>query len=172
LTQARGLATFNFNLEEEDDEESDEDAYDEDEEDEYDTSYEAIQRLMHATASMPTCHSIKFAPAHTSVKPQGVRVCFQDHGIECAMEVDNRQTTALHILCANPHVTTDCIRAYLQLAPEAAEQEDSYGMTPFQYLLTSDISFLEDRNFSSLMAWWYGSTPPHQTKTGKKRKCE
>jgi len=39
--------------------------------------------------------------------------------------------TALHILCANPHVTSDCVRAYLQLAPEAAEQQDSDGMTPF-----------------------------------------
>jgi len=42
--------------------------------------------------------------------------------------------TALHILCANPRVTGDAIRAYLQLAPEAAEQEDSVEMTPFEYL--------------------------------------
>jgi len=43
------------------------------------------------------------------------------------MEVNDQQMTALHILCANPHVTGDCIRAYLQLAPEAAEQQDSDG---------------------------------------------
>ena len=35
----------------------------------------------------------------------------------------------LYILCANPHGTGDAIRAYLQLAPEAAEREDSDGMT-------------------------------------------
>jgi len=82
------------------------------------------------------------------------------HGIECAAEVDEYQMTALHILCANPHVTGDCIRAYLQLAPEAADQEDSEGMTTFQYLCRNDVTFTEeDRNFSSLMAWWYGRMP-------------
>jgi len=78
--------------------------------------------------------------------------------------------TALHILCANPHVTADCIRTYLQLAPDAAEQQDSDGMTPFQRLCRNDFTFLEeDRSFSSLMAWWYGCMPP-LTETGKKRK--
>ena len=67
---------------------------------------------------------------------------------------------ALHILCANPHVTGDCIRAYLQLVPEAAEQQDSDGMTPFQRLCRNDITFLEDRSFSSVMTWWYGCMPP------------
>jgi len=62
--------------------------------------------------------------------------------------------TALHILCANPHATSDCIRAYLQLAPEAADQQDSEGMTPFQFHCRNDITFLEkDRSFSSVMAW-------------------
>jgi len=50
--------------------------------------------------------------------------------------------TALHILCANPHVIGDCIRTYLQLAPEAADQEDSEGMAPFQYLCRNDITFV------------------------------
>jgi len=85
--------------------------------------------------------------------------CFHDHGIERATEVDDQQMTELHILCANPHVTGDTIRTYLQLAPEAADQEDSEGMTPFQYLLRSEITFLEDRSFSSFMAWWYGCMP-------------
>ena len=40
-----------------------------------------------------------------------------------ALEVDSQQMTALHILCANPHVTGGAIRAYLQMAPEAAEQQ-------------------------------------------------
>ena len=53
-------------------------------------------------------------------------VCFQDHAIDRA--VDDQQMTALHILCSNPHVTGDCIRAYLQLVPEAAEQQDSDGV--------------------------------------------
>ena len=84
-------------------------------------------------------------------------------------EVDD-QMTVLHILCANLHVTGDCIRAYLQLAPEAAaNQEDSEGLTPFQHICRNDISFLEDRSFSSVMAWWYCCMPP-QTETGKKRK--
>jgi len=71
------------------------------------------------------------------------------------------------------HVTADSIRAYLQLAPEAAEQQDSHGMTPFQYLCRNEITFLEeDRSFSSLMAFWYaGCMPPQTETTGTKRKC-
>jgi len=81
-------------------------------------------------------------------------------GIERAMEVDDQQMTALHILCANPHVTRDAIRAYLQMSPEAADQEDSEGMTPFQYLSRNDIAFFEeDRSVSSLMALWYSCMP-------------
>jgi len=64
-----------------------------------------------------------------SINPQVI-----ERGIERATEVDEYQMTALHILCDNPRVTGDCVRAYLQLAPEAANQEDSEGMTPFQYL--------------------------------------
>jgi len=61
------------------------------------------------------------ACSSTSANPQGIQGCFEVHGIECATEVDNQQLTALHILCANPHVIGDTIRTYLQLAPEAAE---------------------------------------------------
>ena len=106
---------------------------------------------------------------NTSVNPQTIQECIDTHGIERATEVDNQQMSALHILCANPHVTADAIRAYLQLAPEAAEQEDSDGMTPFQYLCRNDITFLDDRSFSSVMAWWYGCMPP-LIETGTKRK--
>jgi len=106
----------------------------------------------------------------TSFTPQTIQDCVDTHGIECSTEVNDRQMSALHILCANPHVTGDCIRAYLQLTPVAAEQQDSDGMTPFQYLCRNDITFLEDRSFSSVMAWWYGCMPP-QTETGTKRKC-
>jgi len=82
------------------------------------------------------------------------------NGIERATEVDDQKMTALHILCTNPHVMGDTIRAYLQLASEAADQEDSEGMTPFQYLSMNDIAFLEEeRSFSFLMAWWYGCMP-------------
>ena len=105
----------------------------------------------------------------TSVNLQTIKDCIDTHGVELTTEVDDQQMTALHILCANPHVTADCIRAYLHLAPEAAEQEDSDGMTPFQRLCRNDITFLEDRSFSSFMAWWYGCMPP-LTETGKKRK--
>ena len=96
----------------------------------------------------------------TSVTPQMIQECIHTHGIECATEVDDKQMMTLNILCANPHVTGDCIRAYLEFAPEAAEQQDSEGMTPFQYLCRNDISFLEDRSFSSVMACWYGCMPP------------
>jgi len=105
----------------------------------------------------------------TSVNSQSIQECIDTHGIERAMEVNDQQLTALHILCANPHVTSDCIRAYLQLAPEAAEQQASDGMTSFQYLCRNDIAFLEDRSFSSFMAWWYCCMPPLM-ETGKKRK--
>jgi len=96
----------------------------------------------------------------TSVNSQSIQECIHTHGIECATEVNDQQMTALHILCSNPHVTADCIRAYLQLAPEAAAQQNSDGMTPFQYLCRNDIAFLEDRSFSSVMACWYGCMAP------------
>ena len=99
------------------------------------------------------------ACSSTSINPQEIEACIHTHGIERATEVDDQQMTALHILCANPHVTEGAIRSYLQLAPEAADQQDSYGMTPFQYLCRNGIIFLDDRNFSSLVAWWYGGMP-------------
>jgi len=108
------------------------------------------------------CYSI-------SVTPQIIQECIDTHGIERATEVNDQQMSALHILCANPHVTGDRIRTYLQLAPEAAEQEDSDGMTPFHRLCRNDITFLEDRDFSSLLAFWYGCMPP-LIEAGKKRK--
>jgi len=127
--------------------------------------FQACNRLKSTTVSnnlSKVCYS-------TSVTPQSIQECIHTHGIERAAEVDDQQMTALHILCANPHVTDDCIRAYLHLAPEAADQQDSDGMTPFQRLCRNDIAFLEDRSFSSVMAFWYGGMPP-LTETGKKRK--
>jgi len=118
---------------------------------------EVIQWLMQRHANLPF-HQACFS---TSVTSLTVEDCFQEHGIELATEVDEQQMTALHILCANPHVTGDCIRAYLPLAPQAADQEDSEGMTPFQYLCNSEFTFVEDRSFSSLMIWWYHCMPPH-----------
>ena len=110
---------------------------------------------------------------YNTVNPQMIQECIQTHGTELTTKVDDHQKTALHIICANPHVTEDCIRAYLQLGPEAANQEDSDGMTPFQYLCRNDIThtLLDDMSFSSLMIWWYHCMPP-QTETGKKRKRE
>jgi len=101
------------------------------------------------------------ACSSTSITSQRIQERIDTHGIERAIEVDEYQMTALHTLCANPRVTADCIRTYLQLAPGAAEQEDSYGMTPFQYLCRNDVVFFleEDRDFSSLMAWWYSCMP-------------
>jgi len=44
-----------------------------------------------------------------SINPQGIEDCFKEHEMERATEVDDQQMmTALHILCANPHVTGDC----------------------------------------------------------------
>jgi len=137
----------------------------------------------------------------THVTPHEIEVCFQEHGIERATEqVDDQQMTALHILCLNPRVTGEAIRAYLQLAPEAAANaqddtgktglhilcslpyqdtctrdairsylslapeaaanvQDCNGMTPVQYLWDSHDGLLEDRNFSTLMTWWYNCMP-------------
>ena len=143
----------------------------------------------------------------TLVNRHQIEVCIQQHGIERATEVDDQQMTALHILCANPRVTGDAIRFYLQLAPEAAANaqdgtgkrglhilcslpyldtstgdairsylnlapgavnvQDSNGKYPFQYVWNSNDTFVDDRSFSSLMAWWYGCMPP-QTEMGKK----
>jgi len=145
------LATFNFNWEER--------VYNQD---------KVMERLRQRHANF----HLHQACSSTSVTSQQIEACIHTHGIErAATEIDDQQMTALHILCLNPHVTGDCIRAYLQLAPEAANQHDSFAMTPFQYLCRSDIAFLEDRNFSSLMIWWYHCMPP-QTETSKKRKRE
>jgi len=69
--------------------------------------------MVHAT----TCQL-----ASTAVNSERLQGCFEDHGIERAVEVDNQQRTVLHIICANPHVTGDSIRTFLQWAPEAADQ--------------------------------------------------
>jgi len=121
-----------------------------------DEETEVIQWLMQRHAHLHL-HQICCS---TFVNPQTIEGCIRTLGIERATEVDDQQMTALHTLCANPHVTGDTIRAYLQLAPGAADQEDSYGMCPFQYLCRSDVAFLEeDRSFSSFMAWWYCCMP-------------
>jgi len=85
----------------------------------------------------------------TSDASQIIPDCIQDHGKKCAMRIDNQQITALHILCSNPRVTGDAIQVYLQLVPEAANEQDLNEMTPFQHLCRNDVSFLEDRNFSA-----------------------
>ena len=165
---------------------------------------EVNQWLMQRHANFP----FHRACSSTDVNPRGVEGCSQEHGIERATEIDDQQMMASHILCANPHVTGDCIRAYLtlvpgaaneqdsngmtglhilcslprqdaptgdciraylQLAAEASNQEDSGGMTPFQQLCRNDVTFLDDRNFSSLMIWWYHCMPP-QTETAEKEK--
>jgi len=95
----------------------------------------------------------------TSISDHSVSEIIQVHGIECATKIDEHQMSALHILCANPHVTGDAIRAYLSLAPEAINEQDLHGMTPFQYLCRNDVTFLDDREFSTLMTWWYGCLP-------------
>jgi len=141
---------------------NEDDEFEDDEEEEHRIHNDAVnQWLMQRYANLPfhqACFSI-------SITPQVIV-----DGIERAAEVDEYQMTALHILCANPHVTGDCIRVYLQLAPEAADQKDSEGMTPLQYLCRNDIAFFEeDRSFSSLMIWWYHCMPP-QTQSDKKRK--
>jgi len=100
---------------------------------------EVNQWLMQRYANLP----FHRACSSTSITPQVIV-----QGIERSTEVDIQQMTALHIICTNPHVTGECIRTYLQLAPEAAEQQDFDGMTPFQRLCRNDITFLEERSFS------------------------
>ena len=68
----------------------------------------------------------------------------------------------LHILCSLPHQDNssgDAIRAYLKLGPEATNMQDSDGITPFQHLCRSEVTFLDDSNFSSLMICWYHCMP-------------
>jgi len=111
----RLLTTVNYKFDYEDEEDYDDD-------DDYFPPYdepinndEVNEWMMERYANLPfhqACSSI-------SITPQVIV-----HGIERATEVDEYRMTALHILCANPHVTSDCIRAYLQLAPEAAECQD------------------------------------------------
>ena len=67
--------------------------------------------------------------------------------------------TALHTtLCANPHVTGDAIRAYLRSPPDAANAQDSDGMTPFQHLCRNDVTFLDERNF--FYNWLHAASVP------------
>ena len=94
----------------------------------------------------------------TSVNSQSIQECIDTHGIERATEVNHQQMTALHILCANPHVTGGCIRTYLQLVPEAAEQQDSDGMTPFQRLCRNDVTLLSYRRTAAFLLSWHGGT--------------
>jgi len=100
--------------------------------------------LVHRHAYLPfhqACSTTSIIP------PQGIEACFRQHGIERSTEVDDQQMTALHTLCANPHVTGDAIRSYLQLAPEgAANVQDGTGKTglhilcslPYQDTFTGD----------------------------------
>ena len=92
-----------------------------------------IQRLMQQYANLPF-HQACF---NTSVNPQRIQGCVQQHRIERATEVDDQQMTALHILCANPHVTGDCIRAYLQLVPATASIQKHAGKTGLHILCTN-----------------------------------
>ena len=68
------------------------------------------------------------ACSSTSITPQGIEACIQEHGNERATEIDDQQMTALPILCVNPYVTGDAIRDYLTLAPQAGKVQDSTGM--------------------------------------------
>jgi len=75
---------------------------------------------------------------------------------------DGTGKTGLHILCSLPcqdNFIGDAIRSYLNLAPEAVNVQDSNGKTPFQYLWNSHYTFLDERNISTLMAWWYNCMP-------------
>ena len=156
----RLLTTVNYKKDEDEDEDDDDD--DDDEENTINND-EVNEWLMQRHANLPF---------HQACSSNSVTTQVILHGIARAMEVDEYQMTALHILCANPRVTGDAIRAYLQLAPEASNQEDSEGMTPFQYLCRNDVAFVDDRSFSSFMAWWYGCMPPQIKTGGKRRKCE
>jgi len=79
--------------------------------------------------------------------------CIHTDGIERAAEVDSHPNDGIHCTFyarrMTPHVTGDAIGTYLKLAPEAANQHDSFGMNPFQYLCRSVVTFLG--NFSALM---------------------
>ena len=138
--------------------------------------FEGCGDQLHVVSTTTASNNLSKVCYSTSITPQMIQECIDTHGIERASTEqvnDDQQMAALHILCAsNPHVTGDCIRIYMQLSPEAAELDDSNGMTPFQCLCRNDITFLrveDERSFSSLMAWWYGCMPP-QTDTSKKRK--
>jgi len=93
-------------------------------------------------------------PEYVTVLPS-LEGCIQEHGIECATEVNDQQMTALHILCANPHVTGDCIRTYLHWALEAAEQQDSDGTTPFSVF--AGMTLLSQRTGAFLLSWRGGT---------------
>ena len=70
-----------------------------------------------------------------SINPPEIECCVQERGIERATEVDDQQMTVLHTLCANPHVTGDATRTYLQPAPEAAANaQDDTGKTGLHIL--------------------------------------
>ena len=59
---------------------------------------------------------------------------------------DRPQFTPLHLLVANPSVTSQMIFTYLQLAPDVATMQDNIGGTPL-HMLCSVVSFSDASAF-------------------------
>jgi len=100
-----------------------------------------------------------FAPIPMLLEMQFVPTYFGSTSCQCASQYWNARVEHPLLRTSPSNFHKWCHRAYLKLVPEAANEQDSDGMTPLQYLCMSDINFLEDRNFSSLMIWWYHCMP-------------
>ena len=76
------------------------------------------QRLRQRHANLPY-HQACFS---TSINPQEIQVCFQEHGIERATEVDDQQMTVLHML-RYIHMLILMLLAIIERATEVADQK-------------------------------------------------
>ena len=81
-------------------------------------------------------HDLCWTP---SVTAQDITEYIQGHdkNEETAKTKDKPQFTPLHLLVANPSVSGELIRAYLELAPEVATMKDNRGQTPLHLLCSA-----------------------------------
>ncbi len=78
------------------------------------------------------------------INPNRIKECVDSHGEQKAKAVDYQGMTAMHIIAANPHATSDTIRACYDANPVSFRMKDRFGCTPFQYLLKYNATILDD----------------------------
>jgi len=107
-------------------------------------------------------HPFHQACSSTSFTPQEMESCIQEHGIERATEVDDQQINSIAYSLRQSHVTKYAIRAYLTLAPEAANAQDGTGMTGLHILCPKELPLVI---VSVSTSNWLQKLPMNTTRT-------